>query len=288
MEPGRSGGHAPAQCVGTDYKLALYTNKEPIAFTKYQAKDYCDLIDNEKVSPFVKVTEINNSLILAFFDDKKDIDFMAQLMSDNDAEFKKILQWFGVLEGDEYEEIEEETASNNPLKTMELRKKSGGNKQEHVGKFGCVRKNNTSKCSHTNPIHVIKGKNKAHLGIDLLASADTAIYSAVEGIAYVYSGEISGYGKTISVKGKLKNLNTGIKEDIYVVYAHLNSTSVKNGDKVKIGDVLGKTGITGNGDVSKKEERHLHLEILTQKWPQKANGFTIRKNPLDYFKIINP
>ena len=73
----------------TDYKIALYTNKSPISFTKYQSKDYCDLIDNEKASPFVKVTEINNSLILAFFDDKKEIDFMVQLMSDNDEEFEK-------------------------------------------------------------------------------------------------------------------------------------------------------------------------------------------------------
>ena len=171
---------------------------------------------------------------------------------------------------------------------MELRKTSNGNKQEHVGKFGCVRKNNTSKCSHTNPIHVIKGKNKAHMGVDLLASLNTPIYSSVDGVAYVYSGEIPGYGKTISVKGKLKNLKTGKQEDVYVIYAHLNNTKVKNGDKVKIGDVLGKTGNTGNGNNLPEEEEHLHLEILTQKWPQKSKKFTIRKPPLDYFKVINP
>ena len=193
-----------------------------------------------------------------------------------------------MLVGAEYENSEEETVSNNPLKTMELRKMSGGNAQEHVGKFGCVRYYVPSSCSHTNSLYVVKDKNKSHMGIDLLASENTPIYSAVDGIAYVYPGEISGYGKTISVKGKLKNLKTGKQEDVYVIYAHLNSISVKNGDEVKISDALGKTGITGNGDVSKKEERHLHLEILTQKWPQKAKGFTIRKNPLNYFKIINP
>jgi len=61
-----------------------------------------------------KICIINNSLILAFFDDKKDVDFMVQLMSDNDEEFEKILQWFGILEGAEYEESEEETVNNNP------------------------------------------------------------------------------------------------------------------------------------------------------------------------------
>lgn len=182
---------------------------------------------------------------------------------------------------------EEEFADNNPLAVMELRKFSGGNPQEHVGKFGCVRYSVPSSCSHSDAAYVIEGKNKAHMGIDILAPINTSIYSAVNGIAYVYPGEISGYGKTISVKGKLKNLKTGKEEDIYVMYAHLNKISIENETEVKVGDVLGGTGITGNGNTSNKDERHLHLEILTQKWPSSSKGFSIRKPPLDYFKIIN-
>lgn len=183
---------------------------------------------------------------------------------------------------------EEEFADNNPLAFMELRKFSGGYAQEYVGKFGCVRYFNGYSCSHDDPLYAIQGKNKAHMGVDLLAPINTEVFSAVEGIAYVYPGEIRGYGKTISVKGKLKNLNTGELEEIYVMYAHLNSISIENGANVKVGDVLGRTGITGNGDTKKKDERHLHLEILTQKWPSSAKGFSIRKPPLQYFKVINP
>jgi len=183
---------------------------------------------------------------------------------------------------------EEEFADNNPLAVMELRKFSGGYAQEYVGKFGCVRYFSGYSCSHDDPLYAIQGKNKAHMGVDLLAPINTEVFSAVEGIAYVYPGEIRGYGKTISVKGKLKNLNTGELEEIYVMYAHLNSISIENGANVKVGDVLGRTGITGNGDTKKKDERHLHLEILTQKWPSSAKGFSIRKPPLQYFKVINP
>ena len=99
---------------------------------------------------------------------------------------------------------------------------------------------------------------------------------------------MSGYGKVISVECKLKNLKTGEEEDVYVFYAHLSSIDIKDGEEVKIGDSLGRTGITGNGDTKKKDERHLHLEILTQKWPSSAKGFSIRKPPLQYFKVINP
>ncbi len=183
---------------------------------------------------------------------------------------------------------EEEFADNNPLAVMELRKFSGGYAQEYVGKFGCVRYFSGYSCSHDDPLYAIQGKNKAHMGVDLLAPINTEVFSAVEGIAYVYPGEIRGYGKTISVKGKLKNLNTGELEEIYVMYAHLNNISIENGASVKVGDVLGRTGITGNGDTKKKDERHLHLEILTQKWPSSAKGFSIRKPPLQYFKVINP
>jgi len=183
---------------------------------------------------------------------------------------------------------EEGFVDNNPLSHMELRKFSGGNAQEYVGKFGCVRYFSGYSCSHDDPLYTIQGKNKAHMGVDLLAPINTEVFSTVDGIAYVYPGEISGYGKTISVRGKLKNLKTGNLEDIYVMYAHLNSISIENGAEVKVGDVLGRTGITGNGDTKKKDERHLHLEVLTQKWPSSAKGFSIRKPPLQYFKVINP
>lgn len=185
-------------------------------------------------------------------------------------------------------ESEERLALNNPLKVMKLRKESNGYYKEHTGKFGCVRTGNGRNCSHPDPDHSYMGKNKPHMGVDLLAFEGTNIYSSVNGTAYLYEKEISGYGKVISVKGKLLNLVTQKEEDVYVLYAHLKEISVENGDTVKVGDVIGKTGRSGNASDMYKAEEHLHLEILTEKWPSSKKGFNSRKPPLDYFSVINP
>jgi len=171
---------------------------------------------------------------------------------------------------------------STPLEVMQIRKHSAGNFQLVVGKFGCVRSDNSSICSHSNPKYVYDGKNKKHQGVDLLAPEGTTIYSCVDGTAYVYSGEVPGYGKVISVKGKLKNRYTGVEEDVYVIYGHLSEYSVENGDTVKIGDILGESGKSGNGDTRVLSERHLHLDISTAKWPVK--GFKNRKDPWTYNK----
>lgn len=183
---------------------------------------------------------------------------------------------------------EEEFGDNNPLKVMKLRKESNGYYKEHTGKFGCVRTENGRNCSHPDPNHSYVGKNKPHMGVDLLAFEGTDVFSSVNGTAYLYHKEISGYGKVISVKGKLLNLVTQKEEDVYVLYAHLKEINVENGDTVKVGDVIGKTGRSGNASDMYKAEEHLHLEILTEKWPSSKKGFNSRKPPLDYFSVINP
>ena len=185
-------------------------------------------------------------------------------------------------------EGEERLTLNNPLKIMKLRKESNGYYKEHTGKFGCVRTENGRNCSHPDPNHSYMGKNKPHMGVDLLAFEGTDVFSSVNGTAYLYHKEISGYGKVISVKGKLLNLVTQKEEDVYVLYAHLKEISVENGDTVKVGDVIGKTGRSGNASDMYIAEEHLHLEILTEKWPSSKKGFNSRKPPLDYFSVINP
>ena len=177
---------------------------------------------------------------------------------------------------------------NSPLKIMKLRKESYGNYQEHVGKYGCVRTKKGRSCSHPMPTYMFLGKNKPHMGIDLLASDGTEVFSSVDGTAYLYPGEISGYGKVVSIKGKLMNLSTKKEEEVFVLYAHLKEVKVKDGDNVEVGDVIGFSGRTGNANGMPQTEEHLHLEILTQKWPSSSKGFSIRKPPLNFFVVINP
>ena len=46
---------------------------------------------------------------------------------------------------------------------------------------------------------------------------------------------------------------------VYSLYAHLSSISVKAGQKINLGETLGKLGYTGNG--INRERAHLHLEL---------------------------
>lgn len=73
-------------------------------------------------------------------------------------------------------------------------------------------------------------------------------------VAYVnpYAGN-SNYGKYVVVK---HNWQSG---PIYSLYAHLSTTNVKTGQRVKQGEKLGKMGYTGRG--INRERSHVHLEL---------------------------
>ena len=83
-----------------NYNLAIYCDKEKSVIKKAQLKDYCELIDNEELNKQIKVTEIGDYLLLAFFKDEK-VEMVVQFMSDDDDEFKKLLTAFKVLKGEE-------------------------------------------------------------------------------------------------------------------------------------------------------------------------------------------
>src|SRR5690625_4391718 len=104
--------------------------------------------------------------------------------------------------------------------------------------------------------HPITGKkNSFHTGIDLVKNkggVNAPIESFTDG-EVLYAGEgkrgsgLGGYGIVVLIKDKN---NRGH------LYAHLHSTSVRKGQKVKKGQVIGKQGATGNVTGA-----HLHYEI---------------------------
>jgi len=67
-------------------------------------------------------------------------------------------------------------------------------------------------------------------------------------------------------------------DTIYVLYAHLNSCLVNNGDSVSAGSIIGKTGVTGNAANS---EPHVHIEVRKQ-IPQHGYNNTPHFNPENY------
>ncbi len=94
-------------------------------------------------------------------------------------------------------------------------------------------------------------KKKSHWGIDLAASKGTPIYSSHQGMV-VYSGkDFRGYGKMVLVEG-----DNGWAS----IYAHLDKITVKEGQKLRQGDLLGLMGRTG-----RVTGVHLHFEIRQNK-----------------------
>ncbi|MBQ9117429.1 MAG: peptidoglycan DD-metalloendopeptidase family protein [Clostridia bacterium] len=90
------------------------------------------------------------------------------------------------------------------------------------------------------------GKREYHYGIDLRAAVGTSIYAA-DGGEVIYVGTQSGYGKLIQIRHDNGDLT---------YYAHLNSFSVKKGDRVYKGQLIAKSGQTG-----RVTGPHLHFEI---------------------------
>lgn len=97
-----------------------------------------------------------------------------------------------------------------------------------------------------------------HTGIDIARPKGTKIYAA-DGGTVTFAGRSGGYGLLIKI-------DHGNGYSTY--YAHCSALSVKKGQQVNKGDVIGKVGSTGNSTGS-----HLHFEV-------RLHGNT--KNPLNY------
>ncbi|MEM7618090.1 MAG: peptidoglycan DD-metalloendopeptidase family protein [Pseudomonadota bacterium] len=96
--------------------------------------------------------------------------------------------------------------------------------------------------------HPILGYNKMHKGVDFAAPTGTPIYAAGDGVIEK-SGWVSGYGKYIRVRHNSK---------LKTAYAHMSKIKVKNGQRVKQGDVIGLVGSTG-----RSTGPHLHYEVIS-------------------------
>ena len=99
--------------------------------------------------------------------------------------------------------------------------------------------------------HPISGEYKDHNGADWGAPGGTDIGSVADGVVKENTSKTTGWGNYVRITHKV-----GGKE-VESLYAHMQEqSSLKVGDKVKAGDVVGKVGTTGSstGD-------HLHLEI---------------------------
>ena len=113
---------------------------------------------------------------------------------------------------------------------------------------------------------------KFHSGMDFSANIGTPVYATGDGVVKKAGWE-SGYGKLIIV-------NHGFGYETW--YAHLNDYSVRVGQKVKRGEVIGKLGNTG-----KSTGPHLHYEVrLKGKAVNPVNYYFMDLSAEDYDKMI--
>ncbi|MCX7894556.1 MAG: peptidoglycan DD-metalloendopeptidase family protein [Thermoanaerobaculum sp.] len=97
-----------------------------------------------------------------------------------------------------------------------------------------------------------------HDGLDISAAFGTPVKAPADGLV-VFADREAGYGKAIKI-------NHGY--GFVTVYGHLDRILVKEGQRVKRGDIIGRVGMTG-----RTTGPHLHYEV----WKDGE-----RQNPLHY------
>ena len=92
-----------------------------------------------------------------------------------------------------------------------------------------------------------QGRSAMHAGIDLAGPTGTPIYATADGVVTDAGYNSGGYGNLIKI-----DHGRGIETR----YAHLSKMSVRTGQRIKRGDLIGRMGSTGRSTGS-----HLHYEV---------------------------
>jgi murein DD-endopeptidase MepM/ murein hydrolase activator NlpD len=108
--------------------------------------------------------------------------------------------------------------------------------------------------------HPIFQVRRPHEGIDIVNEKGTPVYAAGDGVVEMAGRNLSGYGIMVMI-----NHGYGYT----TVYGHLSKYLVREGQRVKRGDLIGLCGDTGIAT-----SPHLHYEV-------RLHG--VQQNPIDYF-----
>lgn len=84
---------------------------------------------------------------------------------------------------------------------------------------------------------------------------------------------------------RMKSPQTGALKDKFFFYAYLNKVSVKKGDKVEAGDVLGLTGSTGNATAQTAVAKGSHLQFEGRDIMMAGLGLAGRCDPLPLIRL---
>lgn len=122
-------------------------------------------------------------------------------------------------------------------------------------------------------IHPIYKIRKFHFGMDFTAPTGTEIYSTGDGVVQFVRSSKRGLGNHIIIDHGF---------GYTTIYAHMSRFNVKQGQKIKRGDVIGYVGSTGLSTAP-----HLHYEIkLNGKNVDPANYYFNDLSPEEYERMI--
>ncbi len=138
--------------------------------------------------------------------------------------------------------------SGDPIKNATIA--PSGASGQHGGMYGCTRQGGTD-CSES-------PYNKWHGGIDIYAPVNSDLYSISSGKVSAVGNDEYGLGNYVQV--------SSLDNNTKIIYAHLNSISLKDGDPVIIGTKLGLTGKTGNAS-SPNIIPHVHIQLRENNLP---------------------
>lgn len=108
------------------------------------------------------------------------------------------------------------------------------------------------------------GDDEFHPGVDISAPRGTKVVATADGLV-VFAGRRQGYGNLVGIEHKF---------GISTRYGHLDRYTVRAGQRVKRGDIVGYVGSTG-----RTTGAHLHYEVRFHNQPL---------NPLRFFQDQSP
>jgi len=92
-----------------------------------------------------------------------------------------------------------------------------------------------------------------HGGVDLVAEVGTPLHAPIGGIAKVFTTKLGGLIVAIVTSRD----GQSVRESI----AHLSSASVKTGDQVNEGQIVARSGVSGNAKKLTGNQQHTHLAV---------------------------
>lgn len=119
------------------------------------------------------------------------------------------------------------------------------------------------------PRELVQGESFHH-GVDYPAAIGTPVYAAKEGVV-LYAGEASGYGGWVVLQHDIEG------QTYYTIYGHMKPEDhkVKEGDRVKQGDILSLVGNEGTSTGA-----HLHFSIAKTRSKESPRAFSGYINPV--------